>query len=140
MVKKSRKKMKTSTKSTHSKVLKPFLRFSKSQLLLYASMFGIIGVYLLWLAFAAGPTTYTINSTIVGGSTISSSVSWTVNVSPQPKEVDFYIDGELVESDFNYPYQAYINTDNILKGEHTLMVNISDQYDNTRSQSIIIVK
>ena len=56
------------------------------------------------------------------------------------KEVDFYIDGELVESDFNYPYQAYINTDNILKGEHTLMVNISDQYDNTRSQSIIIVK
>ena len=56
------------------------------------------------------------------------------------KEVDFYIDGELVESDFNYPYQAYIDTDNILKGEHTLIVNVSDQYDNTGSQSIIIIK
>jgi len=127
MVKKSRKKMKTSTKSTHPKVLKPFLRFSKSQLLLYASMFGIIGVYLLWLAFAAGPTTYTINSTIVGGSTISSSVSWTVNVSPQPKEVGFYIDGVKDPRVENQPPFTYggdgstLDTTKLTNGNHTFM-------------------
>ena len=66
--------------------------FSRPQLLMFLVAFALIGFFLV-RSFAAGGTPYSLTSSLTDKGTISGQIQWSVAVSPQPYEVDFYIDG-----------------------------------------------
>lgn len=101
-------------------------KFSKKQLIAFAAAFALIGGYLLFRAFAASGTAYTVNSSITDGGTLSGTISWTISATPVPKEVNFYIDGvkdSRVELTAPYGYggdAGTFDTTKLSNGAHTL--------------------
>ena len=59
------------------------------------------------------------------------------------KEVDFYINNNLIYSDFNTPYEYEINfnnLNNIERGDILLSIRAYDRYDNIGESNITLIK
>lgn len=52
------------------------------------------------------------------------------------KEVSFFLDGVSASTDFQYPYEAMVNSSSLSSGPHTLTVHAYDTYDNVGSHTI----
>ena len=101
--------------------------FSRNQLIVFALVFAAIGGYVIYRSFASSlGTPYTITSSLADNSTITGSVIWTATVTPQPYEVDFYVDGVKDSHVEIYPPYQYkgdpngvLNTTTLSNGKHT---------------------
>ncbi len=114
--------------------------FSRNQLIMFGLVFAAIGGFIIYRSFAASVgTPYAITSSLADNSTISGKLAWTATVTPQPYEVDFYIDG-VKDSHIEYygPYQykgdpnGVLDTTLLTNGKHTFQeVAIYDNQGNT---------
>ncbi len=98
-------------------------RFSKKQLATFILIFAVVGGYILWKSFALSGTTYNLTSSLPDNGTISGTVNWSLNVSPAPYEVDFYIDGvKATKVAYTSPYQyngdGSLDTTSLTNGKH----------------------
>jgi len=124
-----------------SPLMKKSYTFSRNQLLLFIAIFAAIGGYALYRSFAASGAAYTMTSSLSDNTTISGKLTWTVAVTPQPYEVDFYIDGvkdSHVELYAPYQYKGdpsgVLDTTLLSNGKHTFQeVAI---YDNRGSTTL----
>ena len=56
------------------------------------------------------------------------------------KEVDFYLNNKLINSDFYYPFQSKINISQEDYGSHKVLIRAYDEYENTNHEIIEINK
>ena len=98
-------------------------RLNLSRYTLAAVILAVLGGALAHV-LAAG-TTYGLTSTLADQGTISGQVDWSVSVSPQPYQVDFYIDGvKSPNTEFAAPYTyngdgKLLDTTTLSNGVHT---------------------
>lgn len=56
------------------------------------------------------------------------------------KEVDFYLDNRLVNSDFYYPFGGKIDLSQENYGNHKILIRVYDEYENTNFETLEINK
>jgi hypothetical protein len=83
---------------------------------------------------------HSVSESVVGGSTLSGSVSWTASTSDAPTKVDFSIDGVLKWTEIQAPYVYNgdgntLDTKTLSNGGHTLSVKASYPDGTTASAS-----
>jgi hypothetical protein len=83
---------------------------------------------------------HSVSESVVGGSTLSGSVSWTASTSDAPTKVDFSIDGVLKWSEIQAPYVYNgdgntLDTKTLSNGGHALSVKASYPDGTTASAS-----
>ncbi|MBI3685341.1 PBP1A family penicillin-binding protein [Candidatus Azambacteria bacterium] len=54
------------------------------------------------------------------------------------REVDFYLDGALLFSDFQFPYEARVPLSSFSGDSHAVLVRAYDIYDNTGTDSVVV--
>jgi hypothetical protein len=89
---------------------------------------------------AAPAPLHSVSESVVGGSTLSGSVSWTASTSDAPTKVDFSIDGVLKWTEIQAPYVYNgdgntLDTKTLSNGGHTLSVKASYPDGTTASAS-----